>query len=209
MLLSNLCFGQKAIIGLFGKCNSDFSGYVCQQVLFRDDKTFTFYDLLHLRGWTLSEGTWELKGDTVILNSTKQPFTLDYKGSSLSDSITIYVSDSIEPLPFANITLNSQNFSTDFSGTFKFPRQLIDTICISFISTYSGPIIIDKEKIKNIDSLVFQMDLGFYGKYYFDNEKWLIQNKKLFHSIDSSGFFNKEAYFDKVKLMELKYHKDY
>lgn len=208
LFFSNTCLAQKKIIGLFGECNDYISNYMCQQVMFKNDKTFTFYDLLHLRGWTLSKGTWKMKGDTVILNSLKPPFTFDFKGISSSDSITIVASDGKEPLPFASFSINKQQIASN-SGTIRYTRQDIDTIYIHFIMTYEGPIIIDKEKIKNVDTLIVKIDVAFGWGYYFNNEKWLLQDKKLYHSQDSIGNFNKDKYFDKVEMKDLKYYKDY
>jgi hypothetical protein len=211
LLISNLCFGQKDLIGLFGKCDGNYSGYMCQQVLFKNNKTFVFYDLLHLRGWTLSEGTWKKNADTIILNSTKFPFIINYKGTSLSDSVTMYFTDSIDPVPFVDVRISSRHFETNLSGTFKCSRHLLDTIAIFFNQSYSGPIYVDKEKCRNTDTLEVKLARGidYYGKTFFNNEKWFLQNKKLFHSQDSIGNFSRDKYFDKVKLTDLKYRKDY
>lgn len=209
IILTKACLGQKNLVGLFGKCDNKYSGYMCQQVLFNDDKTFIFYDLLHLSGWTLSHGIWTISGDTVTLKSAKPHYFVDYNGYSLADSINITVKDSLDPLAFANITLNSTVITLNLTGTFKYPRQLLDTLYINYLTAASGPIIFDKEKIANADTVVVKITEDFYGKIFFNNEKWLLQNNKLYHTKDSDGTFDKEKYFIKAKLSELKYHKDY
>ena len=208
-ITSGFCYGHEDLLGLFGRCDSDYSGYVCQQILFKEDKTFTFYDLLHLNGWTLSEGVWKMNGDTVILNSTWSPFTLSYKGVSTSDSIIIFACDSVEPLSFAKIYLNSQKISTQLSATIKYPRALLDTVYIAYLDSYRGPIIVDKEKLNGIDTLQINMEIDFANKAYFKHEKWLLQNQKLFLPQDSIGNFAPNRYIDKVDLKDLKYRKDY
>ena len=207
LFLNTLCNGQKALIGLFGKCDKEYSGYMCQQILFNDDKTYIFYDLLHLRGWTLTKGTWEMNGDTVILKSLKQSYGLEYRGTSFSDNITIYAYDSISALPFATIAINSHPFSTNLSGTIKYPRKQIDTISVIFLTTYTGPILIDKEEIKNIDTIAVRLNLDYPGEYSFKNGKWLLKKKKLYHTQDSLGGFNSDKYFNKVKKKDMKYRK--
>ena len=34
-IISGFCYGQEDLLGLFGKCDSEYSGYVCQQILFK------------------------------------------------------------------------------------------------------------------------------------------------------------------------------
>jgi hypothetical protein len=172
------------LVGLFGKCDNDWSGYICQQVIFNSDSTFKFYDLLHLRGWTISEGNWEQKGDTIILNSVQKPYELKYKGLSTSDSLIIEINDNFEPLPFAVIKIDTNEFSTDFSGIIKYPRQSVDSFLISSVGLYSGQIMIETDKFLQTDTLEVSLNSNFYGKHYFKDEKWLfLENRLLSYKI--------------------------
>ena len=120
----------------------------------------------------------------------------------------IVVTDKDGPLSFADISLNSRNFSMGIDGILKYPRQLIDTLYISFISKYRGPIVVDNEKIRNIDTLRIDLEPDLNGKLHFRNEKWLIKGTKLFHTLDSSGNFDRNKYFDRVMLKDLKYREE-
>lgn len=44
--------------------------------------------------------------------------------------------------------------------------------------------------------------------FYFDNEKWLIRDGKIYHTVDSLGNYHKEKYYEKTKLDNLKYKRN-
>lgn len=210
LLIANFCFGQKDLIGLFGQCKSETSSYICTQVQFKDNKTFIFYDLLHLRGWTLSEGFWKKNGDTIVLNSPQNFYSIKYKnGTFSSDSLTIQINDNIEPLAFATVLINSKTTTLGLSGKLTVPRQGLDTIYVFYPSTTSGPILIDKFQANAADTILISMDANQFGKINFNNEKWLLKGDKLFYPREKRVLYNKESYFIKVNMTDLKYRKDY
>ena len=210
LLITDFCFGQKNLVGLFGECNSATSGYIGTQIQFNDNKTFIFYDLLHLRGWTLSEGFWKKKGDTIVLNSPQNFYSIKYKSTDVSsDSLTIQINDSIEPLSFASVLINSKTMALGLSGKLKVSRQHLDTIYVFYPSTTSGPILIDKFKANASDTILINMGANQFGKINFNNEKWFMKGDKLFYPIEKRGYYDNESYFIKVKMTDLKYRKDY
>jgi len=199
-------FAQKHFSGLFGKCDEQYGGYMCQQVLFRADSTFEFYDLLHLRGWTVSKGVWNMHGDTILLNSLQRPFVINYFGKSDNPNITIkFIADSF-PTAFATVRQDTMNYTVDTTGVLIFPKQTLDTITFSYFATYSGEMIFDKSKLRSADSIEIILDGNFMGKYDFNNEKWLFKRNKIYHSKKSDGTFDTERYFVKAKMSDLNYH---
>ncbi|MCC6182363.1 MAG: hypothetical protein IT237_11075 [Bacteroidia bacterium] len=211
LIITDICFGQKDLIGLFGECNSPTSGYLCNQVQFKENNSFVFYDLLHLRGWTLSEGFWKRKGDTIVLNSPQNFYSIKYIASKVSsDSLIIQINDSIEPLAFAGVLINSKSTTLGISGKLTVHKKYLDTIYVFYPSITSGPILIDKLKANTSEKIIINMDANQFGKINFNNEKWLLRGNKLFYSrkVDSS-YYDDEKYFIKVKITDLKYNKDY
>ena len=202
LLLSLSGFAQKHFPGLFGKCDEHFGGYMCQQVLFRADSTFEFYDLLHLRGWTVSNGVWKMNGDTILLNSLNQRFIINYFGESDNPNITLkFFTDSF-PIAFAPVRQDKMEYKFDSTGVLILPRQTLDSITF----TYYGTIIFDRTKLRSAKSIEIIFNGLFFDKYDFNNEKWLLKRNKIYHSKKSDGTFDTKRYFIKAKMSDLKYH---
>jgi hypothetical protein len=205
--LNTICYAQNDLTGLFGKCDGAFSGYMCQQILFKADLTFEFYDLLHLRGWIVSKGTWIRQGDNIYLKSLK-PFEIKYLGRSVSDDISIKFTIDEYPAAFATVVSNSNKYIIDTTGIINFPKESLDTISFLYVMTYRGPIVLDKSKLIEAEYIEIIMDIDFDENYYFEDEKWLIKGRKLYHTQTQDGTFDKGKFFLKTKLADLKYRKE-
>jgi len=197
--------GQNVSGRLFGKCDSDYSNYVCQQILLNDNNTFSFYSLLHLSGWTITNGSWNQNGDTITLNSAHRPYDITYKGNSLTDSIVICVLDSQIPIDHAIVKIDSSYYYTDTFGIVKYPRQQLDTMYIHYFPLTTRAIVVDKNKLN--DTISVSLNLYNSDMPFFENEKWLLRNKKLYFRVGKELEYDSKRYFDLVKIKDLKYEK--
>jgi hypothetical protein len=204
--LAIISFAQKKLPGLYGECKGLF--YLCQQVVFRADSSFEFYDLLHMRGWKITKGTWKQHGDTIVLNSLIKPYEVVYVGNSINDNISIkFISDSL-PLGFSTVFMDTSKFNTDSNGTFFFSKKTLDTLSLSYLFAYRGPIIFDKAKLMDAESVEVRMVYDYDGIHYFDNVKWLFSDKRLYYSVNKEGAFDKERFFINTKMRNLKYQEE-
>lgn len=198
------------MIGLYGDCKSEFSSYFCQQIQLNKNKTFVFYNYLHLTDWVLTHGTWYNNGDTIILNTSSKPFNISFNKQSNSDSVVIYAIDEHGPAPFIDIHINS-NFkkSTGFDGKSKLPKKIINKISFSFANKQSDTLLIDELITNSFDTIYVKLDNEMYGKHYLRNEKWVFKNNKLYFSLDKDYILNEDNYFKKTKIRNLKYKEKY
>lgn len=164
-------YGQDEMIGIYGQCDKDHSGYMCQQVKFNPDSTFLFYNLMHLSGWTVSEGTWRIKKDTLILNSNPYHLTKSYFGFAKKDSITVNLTDCTGVVPFAEIKIDTQKYIFNLDGSVKVPKLNTDTFYISYLDLYRIPIPTSPDLWLNSDTLSLTTDNNLQTKVYFENEK--------------------------------------
>jgi hypothetical protein len=203
-------FAQSKVVGLFEKCNYKNWDYRCQQVLFKDDSTFEFYDLLHLRDWNISKGFWKRKRDTIILRSLNNPFEIKYIGTSKEDSITISIKDESGSIILSSIRRlhDTTNYSANQYGTLKLLKSSLDSFFLTTGFYYNGVIGLDKEKLYNSMTIEITVNSTFHDVYYFQNEKWLLKRDRLYMKRDEKGNFDKKFYFEKTELSNLKYKKD-
>ena len=201
---------QQQIAGLYGDCKGSFSRYACQQILLNKNSTFVFYDLLHLRGWTLSYGTWHQNGDTIILDSSEDSlYQIKYVGKAMGDSITIrllYAEDN--PVSYAGISMDGRRERTNEDGLLICDRKFADTLVISAIGAYTGPVIPDKARLTRAAGLDIYVKWRSSGELNFRNEKWLVKHNKLFPPTEKSTF-DKSRFLPKVKRSALRYRPDY
>ena len=205
-------FSQGQVVGLYGDCESQFSGYVCQQIAFEKNGTFKFYDLLHLRGWSVSTGKWSLKGDTLVLNSTNLPYNIQYRSKNKDDSILVELKSSENyPVKLLEVYSNGQINSLDSTGLLRFRKEALDTIWINTMLYSIGPIVLNQEKLAQAERLRIsvQVDPDLSGQHFFNEEKWLLKDEKLYHTTRKDGTFDTEVYFDRVDSSMLKYNSNY
>lgn len=201
------CSFKKSLVGLYSECNSPNWGYMCQQVSFETDSTFKFYDLLHLRGWTVSEGYWTRKGDTIILNSKRKPYDLIYLDRSGDDSIKVVFKSRNGNDLYCSIR-SSTGVITSINPPYQyfwFNKVGLDTIIIHCITDFRAKIALDRDKIITSKTVKVVIDESTAHQIFFKNEKWLKRGKKLFHTQNPDGSFDKDKYFLKTNLTELKY----
>lgn len=205
-LIVQHCHAQSKIVGLWGAGNSFATNYITQQVIFKPDGTFKFYDLMHLRGWVVSKGKWKQTGDTVVLNSLSKPYAVSYHGKGKSKTILLEFSTSKWSTMAATVLIDTLHCWVDTNETLTLPRMQLDTLEFREAGIYIGPIVLDSEKVKTSDTIKIHIDDRYGEQLYFNNEKWLQQNGKLYHTFENGGF-NMDRFFTKGKISDLRYRK--
>lgn len=202
LLIAGNCFAQHELVGLYGECKN---GYMCQQVLFKSDSTFEFYDLLHLRGWVVSSGFWQLRNDTLIMNSSSAPYKVEYQGNAMASIVTVKIQVDNIPAEYATIKCDKESYELNMDGIANIPCCNFDSIYVEYLGVYVGSISFDKSKLKTTSTIIISIDSKYIHKYKFNNEQWLFKGKKLFFAKNPNGAFDEELYFLKTRLSSLRY----
>ena len=198
---------QKDLIGLFGECNN---GYVCQQIQFKKNHSFKYYDLLHLRGWKISKGFWKRNGDTIVLNSKTTPYKVKYSGESSTSNMLIklkFVLDNT-PAAFTDVFVNNKQLNTETTGFIIIRKEHLDSVLFRCPYIYDGLLFVEKDKYLNADSIEIILNPDFNDQIYFKDTKFVIIKDKLYYKQNDEIMFNKKV-FQKTELKELKYSKKY
>lgn len=208
IVFSNIIVGQNSkFVGLYNECAEEYSGYICQQFQLFDDSTFILYDLLHLRGWSLTNGTWHVSQDTLYLKSNPRDIKINYIGNSNSDSIKInFLVDSF--LPAYSTIKTDSIYQLDSLGNCTVWRKSASNLMTQFLGVPQTKITFDSNKLASANEIRVSIESESLELFYFDNEKWLIKDGKIYHTLDSLGNYDKEIYYEKTKLDNLKYKKN-
>ncbi|MBR9832826.1 hypothetical protein GYB57_11820 [bacterium] len=211
LLSINKVYSQSSPVGLYGECNGPYSGYMCQQFLIEENGTFKFYDLLHLSGWSISEGKWVMKNDTIILNSMVDEDIAAYQitGKSNSDSVTFYVYSKDDTLGYAGISIDSIEYYANIDGYARAPKIHNQTFIFGYIGYNKRQIKFSESEIQFADTIKVELVPGKNGGHRFSNKKWLIIEDSIYHSLDSTNNYDRDRYFLKVPIQNLKYREDY
>ena len=192
IIFSNISVGQNSkFVGLYNECEEEYSSYICQQFQLFDDSTFILYDLLHLRGWSLTNGTWYVNQDTLYLKSKQRDIEISYIGNSNTDSLEINFL--VDSFPLGNCTVL---------------RKSATSLMTQFLGIPQTKITFNSYKLTKANKIRVSIESESLELFYFDNEKWLIRDGKIYHTVDSLGNYHKEKYYEKTKLDNLKYKRN-
>lgn len=193
----NQIFGRYQWVGYYGHLLT---------IELKEDKTFEYNWKLHMWSGT-TIGTWENAGDTVILNSSIQPTDIPEKAfeiikteNSQLDSISLKVIDkdnNVLPLVNCVLTRNSTiliGFTTNFKGIAKFQKVLADSMHLSHIGyrTINHPV------DTSVSSYVFKMEEGDETYRFFKDERWILDNEKLYDPTFQPPK-DKKSYYQKIR----------
>ncbi|MCH2231800.1 MAG: hypothetical protein MK105_15810, partial [Crocinitomicaceae bacterium] len=208
LLLPIFSAGQESkYIGLYNECDSHYSGYICQQFQLLPDSTFILYDLLHLRGWSLSHGTWQIRYDTLYLNSIRRDVKMEYEGKSSSDSVLVNFLVDDRPPAYSTIVTDSV-YQLDSSGNCTILKNTAYSCVTQFLGVPNSRIYFDISKVYEAEQINVLINSKSLEQFYFENEKWLIKDNKIYHTLDSLGNYDEEIFYEKTKLKKLKYKKN-
>lgn len=208
LLIPLFSIGQESkYVGLYNECDTQYSGYICQQFQLLPDSSFILYDLLHLRGWSLSHGTWQIRYDTLFLNSNSSDIKIDYQGKSIADSIFINFLVDGKPPSYSTIETDS-TYQLDSLGSCTILKNSAYSCVTQFLGVPSTRIYFDTNKISEAERINVFINSKSLEQFYFENEKWLIRGHKIYHTLDSLGNYDKEVFYEKTNLKNLKYKKN-
>lgn len=123
MLFLSSCFSLNKKNHLYGKCEKHY--FSCAQLELKQNNEFEYYVFLDVGGGQVIKGTWRyLNGDTLILNTYKQPhisktYFKTIENSTLSDdTVVIKLQNYLGPIvdEYVNINNGEQEQFTNDKG---------------------------------------------------------------------------------------------
>jgi hypothetical protein len=200
-------FGQKnnGFSGLYGECEIGF--FACMQIDLDPNGSFEYFIFFDVGGGRVLKGNWNLKEDTLILNTFDQPKQLtptiinDYDNKNDSITIRIFDQDSIN-LWLSQLVINNLEYNCDTTGVAKIPKQIIDEITVHFLNQ-SYTIKINNKDFKDI-SIFVPLPISV-PPAYLTNEKWLVKGKKLFPYFRFEKGYDKKCYLEKTEAINKRF----
>lgn len=186
ILFFTLLLGCKqSIIGDYSNCGSE--SYGCSFLKLSDDKSFKYGTPSHGHmGDKETSGTYEIKGDTIILNNYLDFHSITHsKTESFSDSFqVIQITQAYNDLKQNNcgfakvITDDNLTFLADTSGFVKIRKNSFDSLRIEYVGCNIEWIDLS-DKILNQDSITIQCNLENGGHPELVDFKFLMRNDSL------------------------------
>ena len=189
------CSTKNECIRVYGDCGERY--FACRQLQLFSNGSFDYGQFIDVGGWTFKTGNWRILGDTIILNTFKQPE--QFLGMHNSNIITNFDSSltgikinigQIDSIFGDFIVCQTKDSVIDTINSFKSCTidKRIDKVYIynKSLSDSNGIILFLPSK-KNVYTLTTRT---------FNIDSWADYFKDLRLKIDSNGVYNKTTYIE-------------
>ena len=181
---------------LYGVCKDRF--LACTQILLKHDNTFEYASFADVGGWRYWEGYWKKNGDTIILNTFKQPpinkELIETNDNHVNGTI---IKLSLDSLKYSNIVIKVNDGI--FVDTIKYNESVLipNTIeinrihIVNALNNHEG-IILFRNNYKNKKLELFSLKASNLDDWdnYITNDKFLLKDDKLYYPIkDSEDYY--------------------
>jgi len=212
LILMVLFFSCKSIKTEKGEIVGKYQWYgiygVASNITLNKDNTFIYHWQTGLINGT-TNGNWKLKGNTLILNSEKQPFkeedfSIKERNKTSDNHFEVKVIDEEEKyeLIFATCILEKDTNliiekSTDINGNCILPFvENPDKLKFSYVG-YKEVEISTKELTTNSFILEMKEENNYYE--YFTNREWKVRKGKIYDPKIRKGKYVKKNYYERIK----------
>ena len=201
MLIILLSLKTKDEDELYGECKDRF--LACTQILLKHDNTFEYANFMDVGGWRYWKGNWKKFGDTIILNTFKQPpinkELIETDDNHINGTI---IKLSLDSLKYSNIVIKVNDGI--FVDTIKYNESILipNTIDIKRIHVINAlnkqGIVIFRDNFRNKKLEMFSLNTNDFNdrEKYITNEKFLLKDDKLYYQVNEKGVY--EYYYKRV-----------